>query len=162
MQKFDTKRIAIYAVVAALYVVITYSLGGLAFMNIQFRVSEALVLLCFYKKGYIIPLTLGCFIANLNPSSPMLSWDLTAGVFATLLSVYLISKCKNIYIASLFPVVINAIVVGLGLNIYLKLPLLLSMIQVAIGEFVCVSVVGVIIFKVLEKNNEFMKLIKFE
>lgn len=161
MKKIDTKRIAIYGMVAAIYVAITYALGGLAFMNVQFRVSEALVLLCFYKKNYIIPLTLGCFLANLNPSSPMLAWDLTAGVLATLLSVYLISKSRNIIIASLFPVIINAVVVGFGLYKFVGLPLFLSMAQVAIGEFVCVSVVGVILFKSLEQNNGFMKLIKF-
>jgi len=161
MKKIDTKRIAIYGMVAAIYVAVTYACGSLAFMGFQFRISEALILLCFYKKDYIIPLTVGCFLANLNPSSPMLAWDLTAGVFATLLSAYLISKSKNIIIASLFPVIINAIVVGFGLYKFVGLPLILSMVQVAFGEFVCVSIVGVVLFKSLDKNKGFMKLIKF-
>lgn len=162
MQKIDTRSIAIYGIVAAIYVVVTYALGGLAFMNIQFRISEALVLLCFYDKRYILPLSLGCFIANLNPSSGMLAWDLTAGVFATVLSLILISKCKNIIVASMIPAILNGIIVGIGLNIFIGLPLFLSMAQVALGEIVCVTIVGVPLFKLLEKNKRFMKMIKLE
>ena len=114
----------------------------------------------YYEKDYIFPLTLGCFIANLF--SPMLAWDLTAGVFATFLSLFLISKSKNIYLASLFPVIINAVIVSIGLKIYFEAPFWLSMLQVAIGEFVCVSVVGIVVFKILELNKRFMKIIKFE
>ena len=162
MQKIDTRSIAIYGIVAAIYVVVTYALGGLAFMNIQFRISEALVLLCFYDKRYILPLSLGCFIANLNPSSGMLAWDLTAGVFATVLSLILISKCKNIIVASMIPAILNGIIVGIGLNIFIGLPLFLSMAQVALGEIVCVTIVGVPLFKLLEKNKRFIKMIKLE
>lgn len=159
MKKIDTRRIAIYGIVAAVYVAVTYACGSLAFMGVQFRISEALVLLCFYKRDYIIPLGIGCAIANLN--SPMLPWDMTVGVLATVLSLLLISKSKNIFIASIFPVIINGVAVGVGLYLFFDLPLWLSMAQVAIGEFVCVSLVGIVLFKSLEKNGSFMKLIKF-
>lgn len=160
MKKYDTKSIAFYGIVAAVYVVLTVSLGFMSYGGIQFRIAEALTLLCFYKKDYIIPLTLGCAIANLF--SPMWQFDLPFGTLATLISLLLIIKCKNIYIASLMPVVINAIVVAIELNIAFKLPLWLSMIQVAAGEFVCVSILGIILFKTIEKNKKIMKLIKFE
>ena len=71
MSKNYVNRIAIFGIVTAIYVVITVLLMPYSFYGIQFRISEALVLLCFYKKDYIIPLTLGCAIANLF--SPMMA-----------------------------------------------------------------------------------------
>jgi len=160
MSKNYVNRIAIFGIVTAIYVVITVLLMPYSFYGVQFRISEALVLLCFYKKDYIIPLTLGCAIANLF--SPMMALDLPLGTLATLISLFLITKTKNIYLASIFPVIVNAIVVGFELKYAFNAPLLLSIGQVALGEFVCVSIVGVILFKSLEKNKAFMRLIKFE
>lgn len=160
MKKYDTKRIAIFGLVAAVYVVLTVSLSFMSYGGIQFRIAEALTLLCFYKKDYIIPLTLGCAIANLF--SPMLALDVPFGTLATLISLLLIIKSKNIYIASLMPVVINAVVVAIELKIAFNAPIWLSMLQVAAGEFACVSVIGVILFKTMERNPKIIKLIKFE
>ncbi len=156
-EKFSPKRIAKLAAVAAIYVALTYALGFMSYGNIQFRVAEALMLLCFYKKDYGIALTVGCFIANIF--SPMMLMDMVFGTLATLLAVLLIFISPNLYIASLAPVFTNAIIVGLELTISFKTPFWLNAIEVAAGEFVCVSLVGVIIFKLLEKNAKFMKLI---
>ncbi len=160
MKKIDTRRIAIYGIVAAIYAVLTIALAPYSFYGIQFRIGEALVLLAYYKRGYIVPLTLGCAIANLF--SPMFAWDMTMGVFATFLSVVCISLCKNLLLASFFPVVINAVVVSIGLKLYYELPIPISMLQVAFGELVCVTGLGLILFNSFEKNKNFMRLIKFE
>ena len=61
---FQTKNLVRLALVAALYAALTLALPGLSFGAIQFRFSEILVLLCFYRKDYSISLILGCFIAN--------------------------------------------------------------------------------------------------
>ena len=160
MRRNDTKRIAIFGLVAAVYVVLTVSLSFMSYGGIQFRIAEALTLLCFYKKQYIIPLTLGCAIANLF--SPMVAIDLPFGTIATFLALFLMIKCRNIYIASLMPVIVNAVIIAIELNIALKLPIWISMLQVAAGEFACVSILGVILFKTIEKNPKIIKLIKFE
>ena len=160
MRRNDTKRIAIFGLVAAVYVVLTVSLSFMSYGGIQFRIAEALTLLCFYKKHYIIPLTLGCAIANLF--SPMVALDLPFGTIATFLALFLMIKCRNIYIASLMPVIVNAVIIAIELNIALKLPIWISMLQVAAGEFACVSILGVILFKTIEKNPKIIKLIKFE
>ena len=151
-EKFSPKRIAKLAAVA-----LTYALGFMSYGNIQFRVAEALMLLCFYRKDYGISLTLGCFIANIF--SPMMLPDMIFGTLATLLAVLLIFISPNIYIASLAPVLTNAIIVGLELTISFETPFWLNAVEVAVGEFVCVSVVGVILFKILEKNARFMRLV---
>lgn len=157
MKKISTARLAKLSVVTAIYVALTLSLSFISYGNIQFRVAEALMLLCFYKKDYGISLILGCFIANMF--SPMALMDMTFGTLATVISVLLIYISPNIYIASLAPVVLNGLIVGLELKIALGLPFIISCLEVAAGEFVCVSIVGVILFKLFEKNQRFMKII---
>ena len=100
------------AIIAALYVVITElaTLVGLSSGAIQFRISEALMLLCFFKKDYIISMTLGCFIANLF--SPLGLIDAVFGTVATLIAVILIYVCRErcgLFAVSLFPVITNCI-----------------------------------------------------
>ena len=155
--KLNAARLVKLAAVAAIYVALTYALGFMSYGNIQFRVAEMLMLLCFYKKDYGISLTVGCFIANLF--SPMMLMDMVFGTLATVLAILLIFISPNIYVASLAPVVTNALIVGAELTISFNTPYWLNALEVAAGEFVCVTVVGVIVFKVLEKNGAFMKLI---
>ncbi len=154
-----TKKLTALSIVAAIYVVLTVMLGELSYSNIQFRISEALILLCFYKKEYIYALSVGCLIANIFSAMPI---DIIFGTLATVIAAFLVYKSKNIYIASVFPVIVNAVIVGAELNLFYGLPLVLSMAQVALGEFVCVCIFGVILFKSIEKNKAFMRIIRFE
>lgn len=156
-KSFSTARIVKLAAVAALYVALVYALGFMSYGNIQFRVAEALMLLCFYKKDYGISLIIGCFIANIF--SPMMVMDMIFGTAATALAVVLIYVSPNLILASLAPVLTNAVIVGAELTISFNTPYLLNAAEVAFGELVCVSLIGVIIFKALEKNARVMKLI---
>lgn len=155
--KITPARIAKLAAVAAVYVVLTYVLGFMSYGNIQFRVAEALMLLCFYRKDYGISMIIGCFVANIF--SPMMLMDMIFGTLATALAVLLIYVSPNLYIASLAPVLTNAVIVGIELTLSFKTPFWLNAAEVAAGEFACVSVVGVILFKALEKNTKFMRLV---
>lgn len=145
------------AIVASLYVVLTVIVGPFSYMAIQLRISEILILLCFYKKDYFIGLTLGCFIANLF--SPMILYDITLGLLATVLSLIAIIKSKNLYIAIIFPILFNGLIVGLELTLAYELPYLVSCLEVALGEAIAM-VLGLMIFKVLEKNEKIINLIK--
>lgn len=166
MSKFNAHRIATIGVVAAIYVVVTIVGADLSYGLIQFRVAEALMLLCFFNKDYIFSLTIGCFIANIFSTVGLI--DTVVGTSATLISaimIYLFRKEDNtvrLVICSLFPVIANGLLVGAELNLVLKLPFWLSVGEVAFGEFVCVTVLGVIVFRLLSKNKGFMKLIMAE
>ena len=61
--RVKTEKIVIIAVVAALYAALTLALSPISFGPIQFRVSEVMTLLPLFGKGYIISLTIGCFLA---------------------------------------------------------------------------------------------------
>jgi len=154
------KDITRLAIVATIYVVFTLIIHPLSFDYIQFRFSEILVLLCFYRKDYVYSLVVGCLIANMF--SPLAVYDMIFGTMATLISVILISKSKNLLVATLYPVLFNGIIVGSMLYFVLDLPVSMfaSIGYVALGEFVVVSIVGFILFKILEKNRMFIEVIK--
>ena len=163
---FNAHRIAKIGVVAAIYVVVTVLGSDLSYGAVQFRVSEALMLLCFFSKDYILSLTIGCFIANIFSTVGLI--DTVVGTSATLIAavlIYLFRKNDDtlrMILCSLFPVVVNGLMVGAELNLVFKLPFWLSAGEVALGEFVCVTVLGVIIFRLLSKNKALMKLISTE
>ena len=158
----NTDRIVKTAIVAAIYAALTIGLSPLSYGPIQFRLSEVLILLAFVNSDYIVGLTIGCLIANLL--GPYGLADIAFGTFATLVSAYLVNVTpkliKNkyaIWVASLLPVLANAVIVGLMLNIFFNLPFLLCMLEVGIGEFGVVTVVGVPLFKlVLSKYPGFL------
>lgn len=160
MESFSTRRITRSGLTAAIYVVLTVGLSSLSYGSVQFRVAEAMMLLCLFSKDHIYSLTVGCFIANIFSSVGAV--DTIVGTSATLfaaLCIYLLRDHLNLVTASLFPVVFNAVFVGLELKFVLGLPLLASMAGVALGEFVCVTVFGTILFKVLSAHKGFMRLL---
>ena len=142
------------AMLAAAYAVLTIAIAPLSYGFMQIRLSECMTLAAFYDKRYMPGLVIGCLLANFN--SPLGIVDLVIGTMATFLSVWNMQYCKNIYIASLMPVLFNAICIGGELYILELLPegtaLLASMLYVAGGEFLAVSVAGICIMKLgLEK-----------
>ena len=160
MEMFNSRRLTRIGVTTALYVVATVLCGSLAYEAVQFRVSEMLMLLCYYEKDYIFAMTVGCFVANLYSSLGMI--DMIFGTSATLIAALLIYACRkqlSLPAVSIFPVIFNALLVGLELKIVYGDPFWINAGFVALGEFVCVTVGGVIVFKLIEKNKRLMKMI---
>ncbi len=153
MEKNRTKFITQTAIVAALYVALTLAFSYLAYGAIQFRIAEILVLLVFVDKKYFLGLVLGCAISN--AFSPLGMVDVVVGTSATIIALIFIiiirktmgDSKKSLLVASLGPVISNAILVGIELTVLFKeLPFILNATYVAIGEFVVVTIVGVIVF----------------
>lgn len=147
-----TKRLTRTALIAAIYAVVTLAIAPLAYGNIQFRISEVLVLLAVFDPLYIGGLTLGCLIANiLGPNGPM---DVIFGTLATFISVYTIyltgKLIKNykikLLVSSIWPTVFNGLIIGWLLNKLYELPLILSIGEVALGELVVITCIGVPLF----------------
>lgn len=163
----NIRKITLMSAVSAIYVVLTIALSGLSYGGIQFRVAEALMLLCVFKKEYCVALSVGCLISNMFSPMPL---DMVIGTLATVvaaLPMYFVGKLYDkkplltLVVASLFPVISNGIIIGLELNFFYGEPLLVSMAQVMFGELVCVSVFGVILFRMISKNNHFMRILRF-
>lgn len=152
MRSEAIKNLVFSAIIAAIYAAVTISLAPISYGPIQFRLSEMLVLLAFINRKYIPGLVLGCLLANLYSQLGVM--DIVFGTLATYISVELVSRTKNLLLASLWPVVVNGVIIGLMLNVLFQLPLFLTIAQVAFGEFVVVSVAGVILFKTAILNNK--------
>jgi len=155
--KIKINDIARIAIIAALYASITIIQGDSAFFGVQFRIAEVFNLLAFINPIYGIGVIVGCFLSNLY--SPIMLLDMVFGTLATALSVFLISKSKKIFIASLYPVIINAIIVGFELYFAYRFPLFLTIVQVAIGEFVVVFIIGNILFRFVLKNKAILNIL---
>ncbi|MDO5026419.1 MAG: QueT transporter family protein [Tissierellia bacterium] len=156
---FNTNFLVKSALVAALYAVLTLLLPVASFGPIQFRFSEIMVLLVFYNKRFIPGLILGCAIANMF--SPMALFDVTLGTLSSYLAFILIKRSSNLFIASLWPVLMVIIpAIGTYLILANDAVLLILIAEFMASEFIMVSVIGVSIFKVLEKNQAFMTYVK--
>ena len=155
------KSITKLSIVAALYVALTYIFGFISFGDIQIRIAEILMLLCFFNHKYTISLVIGCFISNLF--SPYGLPDIIFGTLATFvacLGIMLFNK-KHLFLASLM-VPIGNIIVGIEiaiLNSFSLIPALLAVLWVFIGEFVVVCIIGVPLIKLLMKNEKFEELV---
>ena len=154
-KKINIDVIAKGAVITALYVVLTFITYPVSYgeLGIEFRIAEILVLLCFFNSSYIVPLTVGCFIANFFGTMGII--DAIFGSFATFISCYCISKTKNIFISAIFPMIFNGVIIGLELYLILDLPFIISLLGVAIGELVVVMGIGCPIFLMLKKRKFF-------
>lgn len=159
MKKNHVRKITDNALIAALYYIFTIVLGGAAFYDVQFRIAEILIFLVFFRKDFVIGITLGCLLANLH--SPLLPWDAIFGTLATFISALLIAYSRKMYWGIIYPTVFNGIIVGLMLHFILESPLFATIGLVALGEFV-VLLLGHAIFSILGKKQSFLTLILAE
>lgn len=160
MKKIDIKFIASSAIIAALYVALTWLLAPISYGSIQFRLSEILVLLVFFNPKYALAIILGTFISNTTSS---LGWyDMVFGTLATTLSVLTITKCKNIYQAALAPVIFNGLIVALELLIALEIPFIMSMVFVSFGEAVVLFFIGIPVMNSIKNNEVLLESLELE
>ena len=155
----NTNRLVKAGIIAALYVVLTYSLPSLAYGPLQFRFSEILTLLAYIDPFYVLPLTLGCAIANIG--SPFGIIDVIFGTLASFLALYCMSKTKNIYLASIWPAIFSFII-GLEIFFLSEVPVSFFLVtgQIMLSQLIVVSVIGVPIFKLVEKNDYLINMLR--
>ena len=153
--KFITRT----ALIAAAYAALTYLFAFMSYNDIQFRVSEILVLFAFIEPSYGLGLILGCVLANI--ASPLGVIDVVVGSFATFVAILFIVRVRKVLgynkraliVASLGPVISNGIFVGLELMYLFNTPFLLNAMYVAIGEFVVVTLVGTAVVSAIMNNK---------
>lgn len=155
----SAKKITRYGIVIALYYVLSVMVPAMTYGPIQFRFSEAMTLLAFVNPGYVLPLTVACALVNL--SSPFGIIDVIFGTLATFLALYSMTKTKNLYIASLFPTIFS-IIIGLEILFLSAEPINFFLVtgQILLSQFIIVSLIGVSLYKLVEKNSYLVELIK--
>jgi uncharacterized membrane protein len=111
-------------------------------------------------------LVLGCVLAN--AASPLGVIDVVVGSLATLFAIIYIIQVKKMFgynkksliIASLGPVISNALLVGWELYYLFQTPFWMNALYVAIGEFAVVTIAGTVVMNILMKNNNFVEKVK--
>ena len=167
MKNKSTLFITQAAVIAALYVALTYASNalGLAYNAVQFRLSEILTILPVFTPAAIPGLAIGCIIANL--SSPFGIIDIVCGSLATLLAAFTSYSLRNVTLkglpvfATLPPVLFNGLIVGLEIwylgDKTLSL-FVISALEVMAGEAVMCIIAGIPFMAAVKKTKVFTKL----
>lgn len=158
----NTKILAHGALVAALYVALTYLqnalVPGSASMAIQFRASEALCVLAFFTPAAIPGLTVGCLLFNISSAGAMLL-DVVIGSLATLLTavgMYLTRRVtvKGYPLLGMFlPALCNGLLVGWELDYYFGGGFWINALYVAIGEAAVLLTLGSALYYALKSRG---------
>lgn len=156
-----TRYLTYAAVIAALYVVLTWfsALFGLSGQNlIQVRLSEALCILPYFTPAAVPGLAIGCLISNLLTGAHVL--DIVFGTLATLLGAIgtrMLRKWR--FLTPLPPILANTIIVPFVLRyaylmVDVAMPLLF--LTVAAGEIISVGVLGTLLLLALQKRRTYL------
>ena len=140
------------AAIAAIYVVLTVLFAPIGFGDVQLRFAEALTILPVFTPAAIPGLFIGCLIGNMLGGAILL--DIVFGSLATLagaVGTYFFRKQK--YLAPVFPIAANTIVVPLVLyyGYGITVPIAIQMLTVGLGEVLSCGVLGLILMTALNK-----------
>lgn len=151
--KTSTRKLVMVAMTAGVYAAATIFMAPISYGALQLRLSEIMTLLAFIDPIFVPGLVLGCVISNLF--SPFGMIDVVVGSTATFLAVYMISKSKNLFVASLWPTIFNGLIIGAEIFYLTGTPLLLNVLYIALGEFLVVTLIGYPVFKMIVDKNVF-------
>ena len=142
------------AVIAALYVVLTYVFSAFASGVIQVRVSEALTILPAFTPAAIPGLVIGCLLSNTLTGCVLL--DIIFGSVATLIgSLGSYALRRHTWLVPIPPIVSNMIIVPFVLRFAYgatdAFPFMIA--TVGAGEIISCYLLGMILYGALKKVN---------
>ena len=159
MKKNGALYLSQAALIAALYVALTYLSNMLGLWEIRF--SEALCILPYFTAAAVPGLTLGCVLANLLTGCAL--WDIVFGSLATFIGAYVAHLMrKKSWIFAPWPnIVANTLVIPLILRyVYFDtsrtLPGLFA--YMAVSEIVSAGVLGYVLLHALKKQVRIFQL----
>lgn len=161
-------RIVLSAVIAALYVALTFVqemiLPTSATMAVQFRVSEALTVLSLFTPAAIPGLTVGCFIANFSVLGA-LPTDIILGSLASFLACFFMNKLRKVTVKGFpllslsMPALFNGLIIGAEIEIFFIdgpfnfLSFLIQAGLVALGELGVLYTLGALLVKAIKDRR---------
>ncbi|MDI3546643.1 MAG: hypothetical protein PWR10_295 [Halanaerobiales bacterium] len=147
----STKRLTRGAIIAGLYIVITYILAPVSFGPLQFRASEALTVLPIIYPEAIPALFIGCLISNIFGGLGLV--DIIGGSLVTLVAAYFTYYFRGSILAYLSPVVLNGLLISIYLKVLFDLPYWLTAIEIAASEALVVFLLGYPLIYYLKKRG---------
>ena len=152
-RRAKTASITHAAIIAALYIVLTFFANALGLANyaIQVRFSESLTILPYFTSSAIPGLFIGCLLSNILTGCTLP--DIVFGSIATLagaIITYTLRRYK--WDAPVGPILSNALIIPFVLlYAYGIQPLWFSFLTVALGEIISCGILGMILLNTLEK-----------
>lgn len=141
------------AMIAAIYVVLTYVFAPFSFGEIQVRIAEALTILPLFTPAAIPGLFAGCMIGNILGGAILP--DIVFGSIATLIGAFFTYQLreKNPIFAPVPPIAANTVIVPFVLRFGygVPLPIPFMMLTVGIGEVLSCGILGMILYCALKK-----------
>ena len=142
------------AVIAALYVVLTYVFSAFASGVIQVRVSEALTILPAFTPAAIPGLVIGCLLSNTLTGCVLL--DIIFGSVATLIGAFgSYALRRHTWLVPIPPIVSNMIIVPFVLRYAYgatdAFPFMIA--TVGAGEIISCYLLGMLLYGALKKMN---------
>lgn len=141
------------AMIAAIYVVLTYLFAPFSFGEIQIRIAEALTILPVFTPAAIPGLFIGCITGNILGGAILP--DIIFGSLATLIGAIFTYMLRNQskVLAVLPPIISNTVIVPfiLKLGYGINLPIPFMMLTVGIGEVIGCGVLGLVLYTALAK-----------
>lgn len=153
-----TASLTISAIIAALYIVLTFLANALGLANyaVQVRFSESLTILPHFTKAAIPGLFIGCLLSNILTGCAIP--DIVFGSLATLIGAVITYALRSYkWAAPIGPILSNAIIVPFVLlYAYGIQPLWFSFATVTIGEIISCGVLGMLLLFTLEKHRHIL------
>ncbi|MGN0362310.1 MAG: QueT transporter family protein [Bilifractor sp.] len=144
------------AMIAAIYVVLTYVFSAISFGQVQIRIAEALTILPVFTPAAIPGLFVGCLIGNITGGAVLP--DIIFGSLATLIGAVgtRMLRKKNPVFCTLPPILANTVIVPFVLRFAygIQLPIPFMMLTVGIGEVVGCGVLGVALYSGLKNYRK--------
>ena len=135
------------AMIAALYVALTYVFAPISFSEVQVRIAEALTILPVFTPTAIPGLFIGCLLGNIMGGA--LVPDILLGSLATLIGAFFTWKLRkaNPFLAPVPPIVANTLIVPFVLKYAygVDLPIPFMMLTVGAGEVLSCGVLGMLL-----------------
>ena len=161
MKNKTTLFLAQGAVIAAMYVALTYIFAPISFREIQVRIAEALTILPVFTPAAIPGLFIGCVIGNIVGGAMIP--DVIFGSLATLIGAFFTWKLRKAspWLAPIPPILSNTIIIPFVLKYayLIDLPIPMMMLTVCIGEILSCGGLGMILYKALyKKKNEIFRV----
>ncbi len=148
MRNKSTLFIAQAAMIAAVYVVLTFVFAPISFGEIQVRISEALTILPVFTPAAVPGLFVGCLLGNMLSGAYLP--DVIFGSLATLLGAIGTRALRNAFpfLAPIPPIIANALIVPFVLRYTygVALPIPLMMLTVGVGEVISCGGLGLILY----------------
>ncbi len=156
MQNRKLLFLAQAAMIAAIYVALTYVFAAFSFGEIQVRIAEALTILPAFTPAAIPGLFIGCLLGNLMGGAVLP--DIIFGSLATLIGAFFTWRLRNSHplLAPFPPIFANTIIVPFVLRYAygIELPIPLMMLTVGIGEVLSCGVLGMILYYALRGKKD--------